>query len=144
VDDQSAAGTETVVAVVLGDTDPLPLVFTGIAATGSCTRRPVGLDRSRRVKRLFGNGRRHGVLENGWQAAACELAAARAWRFAPAIEVNSPAERPAVQMAAARQPSTVIRVVRFADILLLSPRRPLFRDYKSRARSAVPTPHELG
>ena len=47
-----------------------PLVLVGIAAAGSLTRTPVTLCLSGRVKRLSGNGNRHGRLEYGWQSAA--------------------------------------------------------------------------
>ena len=47
-----------------------PTLLAGIAFWGRCTRRPVGVEWSARVSRLFGKGRRHGRLENGWQSAA--------------------------------------------------------------------------
>src|SRR5438132_1477686 len=48
----------------------LPLLLTGIAPAGRCTRRPVTDDLSRLVKRLEGKGSRQGFFANGRQSAA--------------------------------------------------------------------------
>ena len=66
----------------------LPLLLTGIAPAGRCTRRPVTDDLSRLVKRLDGKGSRQGFFAYGWQSAAAAPAGpapASAARIAAAI-----------------------------------------------------------
>src|SRR5262249_23680126 len=61
-----------------------PLVLIGIAPCGRCSRSPVGLERSGRVYRSFGNGSRHARDPTGGQSAAGAPALAEATAPEPA------------------------------------------------------------
>src|SRR5690348_11775413 len=52
----------------------LPLLLTGIAPAGRCTRRPVTEDLSGLVKRFEGKGSKQGLVANGWQSVAAAAA----------------------------------------------------------------------
>src|SRR5436305_10497209 len=93
-----------------------PLELTGIAFAGRRTRRPVALDRSRLVNRLFGNGSRHGVPEYGWQSAAGFPAAGFAPGAAPALEISA-----AISAATISRPAPAPFTIRFATEIPFTP-----------------------
>jgi hypothetical protein len=78
--------------------------LTGIAFCGRFTRRRVGVERSGRVNRLFGNGSRHGVPPNGWQSAAGRGDAA-----APALETSVVASAATTASSAAASAESLVR-----------------------------------
>src|SRR6516164_6552168 len=84
-----------------------PAVLTGIAPAGRCTRRLVGDEGSERVKRLFGNGSRHGAFAYGWQSAAGTLAA----------DAAGDTPRTVAAIVAAKVTVTALRAARAASIL---------------------------